>query len=112
MSAVPISTGCPASRTARRGTEAANQKQELALAWLESLMIPAQQLAQCLSVQARVPPPGERTAVHPVVRVQLPGSNAAPLEFADVLLGVMHLLVSDHAKYVSVSASMSRTHSS
>ena len=91
----------PTSRTAHKQLKKAqDQKEALASLWLDSLMMPAQQLAQCLSVHARVPLPGERTAVRPVVRVQLRGSNAAPAEFTEILVAVMHLLVYDHSKYV------------
>ena len=97
------------SRRARHpSVPSAGTKQELSAAWLESLTLPPSQLARCLSVHARAPPPGERSAVQPVVRVQLPGSNAAPLDFTDVLMNFMHLLVCDHSKFVQRVQSLLR----
>lgn len=79
--------------------------QEFAVAGLESLAMPAAELANYLSVHAQPQPLGRHMTVRSVVRVRLPGSPGPSLDFTDLLLAIMHLLVSDHAHYVQVSDS-------
>ena len=76
---------------------------EVAALWLEALLMPPSQLAKCLTVHTLAVPDGNPFSARPAVRVKLPSAQAAPQDFAEVLLDILQLLVSNHAKHVHVS---------
>ena len=78
---------------------------EVATLWLRALCaMPPPLLAKCLTVHTLEVPDGSALSARPAVRVTLPGAQAGhpPHDFTEVLLDILQLLVSNHAKHVHV----------
>ena len=87
----------------QRPSEAASFKlPDQAEEWLALLTMPAAQLAQRLSVHTQPTSAIEGVTARPVVRVQMVAANPTRVDFTEVLLSILHLLISDHTKYVQV----------